>query len=189
MDFSSIFEKITEVTQRMELGESLSMILRPVFVFLALFVLIRCIVSLVRAKNPPEVWAYLKVVNYRETEGGSYEKVSEIVEPLTHWENVIGRARSCDITIKDGGVSRNHGLLIRDEEGTWSFRDIGSQNGTWLNSSEESEVNFREFRRRGSSDRNAYLDYAAQLNGPSYRANDFIQISKGKGNEAPAIEL
>ncbi|MBR6225108.1 MAG: hypothetical protein IKR02_05230, partial [Firmicutes bacterium] len=76
MDFSSIFEKITEVTQRMELGESLSMILRPVFVFLALFVLIRCIVSLVRAKNPPEVWAYLKVVNYRETEGGSYEKVS-----------------------------------------------------------------------------------------------------------------
>ena len=102
----------------MELGESLSMILRPVFVFLALFVLIRCIVSLVRAKNPPEVWAYLKIIRYRETEGGSYEKVSEIVEPLTHWENVIGRARSCDITIKDGGVSRNHGLLIRDEDGT-----------------------------------------------------------------------
>lgn len=189
MDTSSIFEKITEVTERMELGESLSMILRPVFVFLALFVLIRCIVSLIRAKNPPEVWAYLKVVNYRETEGGSYEKTAEIVEPLTHWENVIGRGRSCDITINDGGVSRNHGLLIRDEDGTWSFRDIGSQNGTWLNSSEESEVDFREFRRRGSSDRNAYLDYAAKLNGPSSRASDFIKISKGKGQEAPAIEL
>ncbi len=189
MDFSSIFENLKAVMERMELGESLSMILRPVFVFLALFVLIRCIVSLVKAKNPPEVWAYLKIVRYRDTESGIFEKISEVNEPLTHWENVIGRAKSCDITLKDRGVSRNHGLLIRDEDGVWSFRDIGSQNGTWLNSSEENEVDYREFRRRGSADRNAYLDYAAQLSGPSYTRNDFIQISKGKGVEAPAINL
>ena len=189
MDFSGIFEKLSMMAERLELGESLSMILRPVFVFLALYILIRCIVSLVRAKNPPEVWAYLKIVRYRDTESGIFEKVSEINEPLTHWENVIGRAKSCDITLKDRGVSRNHGLLIRDEDGTWSFRDLGSQNGTWLNSSEESEVDFREFRRRGSADRNAYLDYAAQLSGPSYTKNDFIKISKGKGVEAPAIDL
>ena len=189
METGSFFEKITAITERLELGESLFMILRPVFVLLALYILIRCIVSLIRAKNPPEVWAYLKVVRYRENEAGYYDIVSEVNEPLTHWENVIGRGRSCDITIKDSGVSRNHGLLIRKEDGTWTFRDIGSQNGTWLNSSEESEVNYREFRRRGSADRNAYLDYAAQLSSPSYAQNEFVKISKGKGVEAPAIDL
>ena len=65
METGSFFEKITAITERLELGESLFMILRPVFVLLALYILIRCIVSLIRAKNPPEVWAYLKVVRYR----------------------------------------------------------------------------------------------------------------------------
>ena len=194
MDLSSITEKITGILSRMEIGDTISVVLRPVFVLLALYVLIKCISSLVRSKNPPEVWAYLKIIRYRENEAGDLEKISETNEPLTHWENVIGRARSCDISINDRGISRNHGLLIREEDGTWTFRDIGSQNGTWLNSSED-EDSYSEFRStRSSGDRNAYLDYIGELNktsssGRSSSAGEFVRISKGKGTEAPAIEL
>ena len=118
MDLSSIFEKITGIFEGVSLGDAIvSITIRPIFVFLALYVLVRCIVSLVKSKNPPEVWAYLKVARYAEGENGEMIKVSESNEPLTHWENVIGRARSCDISVSDKNMSRNHGLLIRDEEG------------------------------------------------------------------------
>lgn len=188
MDLSSLIEKFTGMLSNFGFGETFSILLRPVFVFLALFILIKCIVSLVRAKNPPEVWAYLKIIRYREDEYGGLVKSFEVNEPLTHWENVIGRARSCDITINDGGVSRNHGLLIRDEDGTWTFRDIGSQNGTWLDSADDDD-DYKSFRTsRSSGDRNAYLDYIGELNKKT-QSSGYVRISKGKGIEGPAIEL
>ncbi len=190
MDLGGFFENLTETVQELLQGGGLvNAILRPVFVILAVYILVRCIVSLLKAKNPAEVWAYLKVTRYREEPDGSLVWASEVNEPLTHWENVIGRARSCDITVNDKNISRNHGLLIRDEDGTWSFRDLGSVNGTLLNSGEEQETDYREFRARGRGDRNAYLDYMAELDGHKTSGNEFVQISKGKGIEAPAIDL
>lgn len=189
MGLTDIFEKMTGIFGEAGFGGTLSVVLRPVFVLLALFVLIRCISSLVRAKNPPEVWAYLKIIRYRENEAGDLEKISERSEPLTHWENVIGRAKSCDVTLDDRGVSRNHGLLIRDEDGTWTFRDIGSQNGTWLDSSDDDDE-YKSFRTSGTAgDRNAYLDYIGELNKRTAVSHGFVKISKGKGIEGPAIEL
>ena len=189
MDLSSIFEKISGVFEGVSLGDAIvSITIRPIFVFLALYVLVRCIVSLVKSKNPPEVWAYLKVARYAEGENGEMVKVSESNEPLTHWENVIGRARSCDISVSDKNMSRNHGLLIRDEEGNWTFRDLGSVNGTWLSSGETPEESYKDYRTKVYSMRNAYLDYIAESE-PKHASNEFIQISKGKGIEAPAISL
>ncbi len=189
MDLSSIFEKITGIFEGVSLGDAIvSITIRPIFVFLALYVLVRCIVSLVKSKNPPEVWAYLKVARYAEGENGEMVKVSESNEPLTHWENVIGRARSCDISVSDKNMSRNHGLLIRDEEGNWTFRDLGSVNGTWLSSGETPEESYKDYRTKVYSMRNAYLDYIAESE-PKHASNEFIQISKGKGIEAPAISL
>ena len=190
MDLSGITEKISEffIGTGMD-GGVFSVILRPVFVFLALYILVRCIVSLVRAKNPAEVWAYLKVIQYEEGEDGELYALYERNEPLTHWENVIGRARSCDISVDDKNLSRNHGLLIRDEDGIWTFRDIGSQNGSYLRSPEENEISYKSFRRRGQSDRNAYLDYLAEKEPADSSSGDYVKISREKGVEAPAIRL
>ncbi len=93
---------------------------RWVFIFLALFILVRSIYSLLRTKNPSEVWGY-----WHLSDGYSV--------PITHWENVIGRAKSCDIEMDDEGISRNHATLSRDHDGNWTFTDLGSSNGSYVN--------------------------------------------------------
>lgn len=116
---------------------------RWIFVVLALYILVRSILSLIRAKSPAEVWAYVNAKTYRQDRYGSWELASEINEPVTHWENVIGRAASCDITAEDPALSRNHGILMRDTvdpEGVWSYRDLGSKNGTYINDIQVSRV-------------------------------------------------
>ena len=52
---------------------------------------------------------------------------------MTHWENAVGRAKSCDIRIPDMRVSRSHGTLVRDDSGNWSYMDLGSRNGAVIN--------------------------------------------------------
>ncbi len=105
-------------------------IARWVFIFLALFILLRSIFSLLRAKSPSEVWGYW----HFQTGGGLTDASSDHMSiPITHWENVIGRAKSCDLEMDDGGISRNHATLSRDHEGIWTLMDLGSSNGTFVN--------------------------------------------------------
>ncbi len=105
-------------------------IARWVFIFLALFILLRSIYSLLRTKNPSEVWGYW----HFNTSGGLTDASQSAMSiPISHWENVIGRAKSCDIEMEDGGISRNHATLCRDHEGVWSITDLGSSNGTLVN--------------------------------------------------------
>ena len=107
-------------------------LVRWIFVVLAVYILVRCIRSLLQTKNPAEVWAYLHVETLTPLEDGRYEQ-DEISLPLTHWENVIGRARSCDIVSGDSAISRNHAILMRDTQGQWTFQDLGSKNGSYIN--------------------------------------------------------
>lgn len=116
-------------------------IVRWVFVGLAAYILTRCIISLVRSKNPAEVWAYMQMTTYEPMEGGYFNPVSEASVPITHWENVIGRARNCDIRVNDSALSRNHGLLMRGTNGTWTYRDLGSKNGTYIEDLKISKAN------------------------------------------------
>ena len=81
-------------------GDIYTAFARWIFILLALFILLKSIMSLLKSKNPSEVWAYLNI--------GPYINV-----PLKHWENILGRARSCDVQIDDMSVSRAHGILIQ----------------------------------------------------------------------------
>lgn len=92
---------------------------RWIFIILALFILFKSIRSLLQTKNPSEVWAYLHFATGENL-------------PITHWENVIGRAKSADIYINDNTVSRNHGTLSRDVKGKWVYTDLGSKNGALI---------------------------------------------------------
>ncbi len=52
----------------------------------------------------------------------------EFFEPVV----VLGRAKTCDVVVPLTGVSRNHALIERDEDG-WVLADAGSTYGTFLN--------------------------------------------------------
>ena len=95
-------------------------IARWVLLLLAVFILLRSIITLIRSKNPAEVWAYMHM-----DDGTNI--------PITHWENAIGRGKSCDIIVNDSSVSRNHGTLVRDNDGKWTYMDLGSKNGAIVN--------------------------------------------------------
>ena len=83
----------------------LTTIFRWVFVAIAVYVLLHAIISLLRSKNPSEIWAYVQDETGNST-------------PLSHWENVIGRASSCDVVLDSMSVSRNHATLIRNNDGS-----------------------------------------------------------------------
>ena len=90
---------------------------------LAIWLLLRCVRSMLREKYEPETWAYLV--------DGNGERL-----PLNHWECIIGRAASSDVIVDDPAVSRVHASLIRDDMGGWTLSDIRSKSGTFLNGEE-----------------------------------------------------
>ena len=94
---------------------------RYILPLLALWVIFRCLRSMLREKYEPEVWGYV-------LDGGA-----DKVYPLTHWENLLGRAKSADVTLADRTVSRVHGVLIRGDEGQWRLFDTFSSGGAWVN--------------------------------------------------------
>ena len=87
---------------------------------IAAFLLLRCIKPLLTFRREPEIWAWLNM-----------EDGTQI--PITHWENVIGRSRSCDVTISFPTVSRNHAVLTRYDDGSWTISDAGSKDGVIVN--------------------------------------------------------
>lgn len=94
--------------------------LRFLFSILAVAMLARVIRSLVKASPKPEIWAYLSLPN-------------GVSQPLTHWENILGRSASCDGVLNYPVVSRQHAALIRGEDDVWTVYDLGSKSGTTVN--------------------------------------------------------
>lgn len=94
--------------------------LRWVFVVLALYIVLRCIMSLLSTRATSEVWGYLYV-----QDGESL--------PISHWENIIGRANSADLTIPLKTISKTQAILTRRPDGKWAFKDLNSKNGTVIN--------------------------------------------------------
>lgn len=89
----------------------------PAIVFL---ILLRCALPLITFRREPEIWAWLKLPDKSQI-------------PVTHWENVIGRSKTSDITISLTTVSRNHAVLTRYDDGSWTITDASSKGGTYVN--------------------------------------------------------
>ncbi|MBR2673862.1 MAG: FtsW/RodA/SpoVE family cell cycle protein [Mogibacterium sp.] len=95
-------------------------VFRWLFVVLAAYILLIAIVSLLTSRATPEIWGYFMV-----EDGGNF--------PITHWENVIGRSKSTDLNIPLVTVSNNQAILSRYDAEHWVLKDIGSENGTFVN--------------------------------------------------------
>lgn len=89
----------------------------PVLAFILLW---RCLRPLLFFKREPEIWAWLNTAD-----GSKF--------PLTHWENVIGRSKSSDVRIDFSTVSRNHAVLTRYDDGSWTVTDANSKSGVLVN--------------------------------------------------------
>ena len=87
---------------------------------LSAFLLLRCILPLLTFRREPEIWGWLNM-----------EDGTQI--PITHWENVIGRSKSCDVSIQFPTISRNHAVLTRYDDGSWTITDAGSKDGVRVN--------------------------------------------------------
>ena len=87
---------------------------------LAALLLLRCILPLLTFRRESEIWAWLNLATGEQL-------------PITHWESVIGRSKSCDVTIEFSAISRNHAVLTRYDDGSWTITDVGSKGGTFVN--------------------------------------------------------
>ena len=89
----------------------------PVLAFILLW---RCLKPLLSFKREPEIWAWLHMADGTD-------------HALTHWENVIGRSKSSDVRINFPTVSRNHAVLTRYDDGSWTVTDANSKSGVLVN--------------------------------------------------------
>lgn len=147
-----------------EMASIFTELVRWFFVVLAVFILVRAIRSLLQSKNPAEVWAYMHLRTFKTDSQGTPVGEEEMSVPITHWENVIGRSKSCDISVEDSALSRNHGILMRDTKGNWTYRDLGSKNGTYINEQNISEGRqSRRAKKNGEMSRRMALNYGDVL--------------------------
>ncbi len=86
---------------------------------ISLLIMLRCIRSMLSSGYESETWA---------TARWGRESV-----PVTHWENLIGRARSADIRIDREGLERAQAVLKRRDDGRWMLFDVFSRGGVSVN--------------------------------------------------------
>lgn len=95
-------------------------VLRYLMPALVALLVLRTVKPLLTFRRDPEIWAWLRLEDGKSI-------------PITHWENVIGRSRRSDIVVDFPTVSRNHAVLNRYDDGSWTIRDVGSKGGTQVN--------------------------------------------------------
>lgn len=93
---------------------------RFLFPVLAVLILWRAVKSLLKIPATPEIWGQLSLPNG-----------TPIL--LTHWENIIGRSKTCDVYLNYPSISRQHAALCRGEDEDWTVYDLGSKSGTLVN--------------------------------------------------------
>ena len=95
-------------------------LLRIIAPVLMVLILWRAGKPLLSFKKEPEIWAVL-----RFSDGTA--------KPVTHWENIIGSHPKSDLVIPLGTISRNHAVLTRYDDGSWTISDADSKNGVKVN--------------------------------------------------------
>ncbi len=86
-------------------------VFRYVAPVLAAIIVLRAVLPLIRFRQEPEIWAWLCFPDGHK-------------EPITHWENVIGRHKRSDVIIDLATVSRSHAVLTRYDDGSWSISEV-----------------------------------------------------------------
>ena len=87
---------------------------------LAVWLLARCAVSMLRERYEPEVWAYLRFPDGTRT-------------AVNNWECILGRSLSSDIVLKNPTVSRSHAAIIRNARGVWLLHGLDAKGGSTVN--------------------------------------------------------
>lgn len=83
-------------------------------------ILWRAAKPLLSFRKEPEIWAILRL------EDGT-------TLPVTHWENIIGRHPRSDLVINMPTISKNHAVLTRYDDGSWTITDTESASGVYIN--------------------------------------------------------
>lgn len=104
-------------------GQGFITVTRYILPVLSLWILLRCVRSVLHYKYEPETWGYLSLPD------GS-------ILPLRHWECTLGRSRFSDVVVNYPTVSRTHAAVTRSANGVWTLSDLGSAGGTFLNGEE-----------------------------------------------------
>ncbi len=122
MDLTSILETINEYfqTDGAMVANVFCTVFRFVVPILAILIIWRCAKPLLRFRREPETWAWLVMPDGQQL-------------PVTHWESIIGRSKGCDIIVNVPTVSKNHAVLTRYDDGSWSVTDIGSRGAVKVN--------------------------------------------------------
>ena len=95
-------------------------VMRYLAPILGALILIRCGKPLLTFRREPEIWAWLCLENGKKL-------------PITHWENTIGRSKGNDIVIDFPTVSRNHAVITRYDDGSWTVTDTNAKSGVLVN--------------------------------------------------------
>lgn len=98
----------------------LQAILRYLMPALVLLLMLRCAWPLMTFRREPEIWAWICLKNGKKL-------------PITHWESVIGRSKRSDVVVDVPTISRNHAVLTRYDDGSWTISDAGSKSGVFVN--------------------------------------------------------
>jgi len=101
-------------------GHVLTAVMRYLGPALAALILLRCAIPLLTFRQEPEVWGWLIM-----PDGGR--------KALKHWENLVGRHRKCDVVLDLPVISRNHCVLTRYDDGSWTVTDTDSKGGVRVN--------------------------------------------------------
>ena len=56
---------------------------------------------------------------------------------------LLGRSRSCDLTVDDDQMSGQHGVFELNSKGVLTYTDLGSTNGSFLNESKIQKIHFK----------------------------------------------
>lgn len=87
---------------------------------LAIILLWRCCRPLLTFRREPEIWGFLCFKDGKK-------------QPITHWESIIGRHEQSDLVVDFPTVSRNHAVLTRYDDGSWTITDTDSKDGVMVN--------------------------------------------------------
>ena len=95
-------------------------LLRVAAPVLMIWILWRAGKPLLSFRKEPEIWAMLRLPDGKGL-------------PVTHWENIIGSHKRSDIVLELPTISRNHAVLTRYDDGSWTITDADSKNGVTVN--------------------------------------------------------